>query len=589
MNIKLKYYYNIIDMSEEDENKRNRVCNECKKEFLFPYKLERHLKSKNACQKELNRMWFAKKHSMASKIILQEDEDSNIDLHKNIPNNPVNEVIVIDDRANDWVDQDENEGSNLFREELNVEDYLNNTIKPNYGSEIVCVKCHKSFKTKKTLYQHVKGNRCKYTDLQIVKEKREDACKNIIMSLMDKSLNEQDTSVLKQNFDIANKFIIELGNSNSMSINKCIEIHDSLMKLSEKLLTKQEDTNINNQEQNINNNRDVNVHNGNNIDNHVENNTTNNITNNNINNNINFNFQNSNTFVFNNVQLVCPFSYENISFLTKNEKKKIVSMNTSDAIIDLIIKVYDRVENQNFYKSNKSVNNISYVNDKCKISVKDKNQFLKQLFLNCLFLYLRVVYEYKSEYKNEITCEELLNIVTQYVEMKTIVEKDYKLSENTNSLYVKIKNFYEAQIENENIHVRDSVNKFKSAKMKDHDINAYFENIFETLTKKIKDLQLDLEPTIDDDTIISALGEIIELDLDDSQVKQTLQLNKFENTPYKQYYDQRFKEEQKLILNNPCLGNLVFLNQKIKDQNEFMNNVICAVDNLTKIQSIETA
>ena len=205
-----------------------------------------------------------------------------------------------------------------------------------------------------------------------------------------------------------------------------------------------------------------------------------------------------------------------------------------------------------------------------------------------MFLYLRVVYEYKSEYKNEITCEELLKIITQYVEMKTIVEKDYKLSENTNSLYVKIKNFYEAQIENENMNVRDSVSKFKSAKMKDHDINAYFENIFETLTKKINDLQLDLEPTIDDDTIISALGEIIELDLDDSQVKQTLQLNKFENTTYKQYYDQRFTEEQKLILNNPCLGNLVFLNQKIKDQNQFMNNIICAVDNLTKIQSSET-
>ena len=584
-------------MSEEDDNKRNRICNECKREFKFPYMLNIHYKRQNACQKEINRMWFNQKHSMASKRIPQGDEDSNIDLHKNIPNNPVNEVIVKDDRANDWVDQDENEGSNLFREELNVEDYLNNTIKPNYGSEIVCIKCHKSFKTKKTLYQHVKGNRCKYTDLQIVKEKREDACKNIIMSLMDKSIHEQDTSVLKQNFDIANKFIIELGNSNSISINKCIEIHDSLMKLSEKLLTKLQDSNldqnnqeqlVNNHEQTINNNRDVNVHNGNNIDNHVENNTTNNITNNITNNNFILNFQNSNAFVFNNVQLVCPFSYENISFLTKNEKKKIVNMNTSDAIIDLIIKVYDRVENQNFYKSNKSVNNISYVNDKCKISVKDKNQFLKQLFLNCLFLYLRVVYEYKSEYKNEITCEELLNIVTQYVEMKTIVEKDYKLSENTNSLYIKIKNFYESQIENENIHVRDSVNKFKSAKMQDHDINAYFENIFEILKKKINDLQLDLVPTIDDDSIISALGEIIELDLDDNHVKQTLQLNKFENTPYKQYYDKRFKDEQNIILNNPCLGNLVFLNQKIKDQNQFMTNIICAVDNLTKIESSDT-
>jgi hypothetical protein len=532
---------------------------------------------------------------MASKIILKVEEDLIGELNQNIPNNPVNDVIVTDDRVNDWVDQDENEGSNLFREELNVEEYLNNIIKPDCGNEIICVKCHKRFKTKKTLYQHVKGNRCKYTDLEIVKEKREDSCKNIIMSLMDKSLHEQDTSILKQNFDIANKFIIELGNSNSIGINKCIEIHDSLMKLSEKLLNKHKLLNenqngqeqvIHNHEQNINNNRDVNIHNGNNIDNHVENNTTN-ITNN-ITNNITLNFQNSNSFVFKDVQLICPFSYENISFLTKNEKKKIVNMNISDAITDLIIKVYDRVENQNFYKSNKSVNNISYVNDKCKISVKDKNQFLQQLFLNCLFLYLRVVYEYKSEYKNEITCEELLNIVTQYVEMKTIVEKDYKLSENTNSLYVKIKNFYESQIENENMNVRDSVTNFKSAKMKDHDINAYFENIFETLKKKINDLQLDLEPTIDDETIVTALGEIIELDLDDSQVKQTLQLTKFENTQYKQYYDNRFKDEQKLILNNPCLGNLVFLNQKLRDQNQFMNNIICAVDSLTKIESGET-
>ncbi len=248
-------------MSDIDDFKCDRVCNVCKKEFLYPYKLERHLKSKNGCQNNIKKAELSIRHSMALKMIPQEDESSYGELHQNVVNEPVIDMNIKDDRDNDWVDQDENEGLNLYREELNVEEYLNNTIKPNYTDEIVCLKCHKTFKTKKTLYQHVKGNRCKYMDLQIVKEKREDACKNIIMSLMDKSLHEQDTSILKQNFDIANKFIIELGNSNSIGINKCIEIHDSLMKLSEKLLNKHQLLNenqnvqeqvIHNHEQNIN-------------------------------------------------------------------------------------------------------------------------------------------------------------------------------------------------------------------------------------------------------------------------------------------------------------------------------------------------
>ena len=86
-----------------------------------------------------------------------------------------------------------------------------------------------------------------------------------------------------------------------------------------------------------------------------------------------------NNYVYKNVQMIFHFTKENITFLTKNEKKKIVTMNITDAIVDLMIKIYDKVENQNFFKPNKSIGDISYLNEKCKFSVCGEKEFIKKI------------------------------------------------------------------------------------------------------------------------------------------------------------------------------------------------------------------
>jgi translation initiation factor 2 alpha subunit (eIF-2alpha) len=202
-------------------------------------------------------------------------------------------------------------------------------------------------------------------------------------------------------------------------------------------------------------------------------------------------------------------------------------------------------------------------------------------------LYIRVVYEFKSEYKNEITCEELLNIVKQYVEMKFIVEKDHKLLENTSELYTRIKHFYETHIANYNSTSRDNTDKLKEAKMKDQEVNTYFENMFTKLTKHINELQLDLQPTISEKDIVEKLGAIMDLDLDDENVQMQLKLTHFENTNYKVYYDKRFTDEKKIILEKPSLGNLIFCNERIQENNDFMLSMIESINNLTKQSSEE--
>jgi hypothetical protein len=269
--------------------------------------------------------------------------------------------------------------------------------------------------------------------------------------------------------------------------------------------------------------------------------------------------------------MIFPFTKENIDFLTKNEKKKIVKMNITDAIIDLMIKIYDKVENKNFFKSNKSVNDISYLNEKCKFSVCGEKEFTKQLFLNCLYIYLRVVYEYKEKYKNEISFDELLNIVKQYFDLKNSINDINTVSEsveNTNYLHNKIKNFCKTYIENENIISRDTNIELRKSALDDKSVLTYFENMYKVTSAKIAELELDLQPDIDDEDFIKHLGEMIEYNIEDDNTKLELKTKRFEDSDIKKYYDDRNQAEINFVKQNPKLGSIKYLSERLENINK---------------------
>jgi hypothetical protein len=270
----------------------------------------------------------------------------------------------------------------------------------------------------------------------------------------------------------------------------------------------------------------------------------------------------NNIYIVNNVQVIMPFSYENISFLSKVEIEEILSIDTTDAVFMLMKKIYERHENQNFYKQNQNKKFISILNNKCKLESFEQDSFYKTLFLNGLYQYLRIIYEYKEQCKTNINLNNLMKITRQYVELKKNVSNLEKTKENI-ELHSRIENYINTHFGNYNDIARDNNNQLRNESYNDDAIMSYFEDMYNTTREKLEKIESELNPDIKDSDIIKSLGQCKDFDISDETLQIQLKTEKFCNSDIKKYYKQRIVLEKSLINKNPKLGNIFLLNQRI--------------------------
>ena len=204
--------------------------------------------------------------------------------------------------------------------------------------EIICKYCNKVFNQNKSLLRHLNELRCK------------------------KIPNEQ-AKILKDS--LQNKAILKRKEKEE----KCDIINNS---------TINNNNNINNTTNNTNNTNNTN-------------------TNNNINNNIN-----NGTIINNNLTVkINPLGQEDISFLTKEDKLKILSK-CYMGVPELIKKIHNKPENHNLFIHNIKEKIMCYLNDDNEIEYDNYNKICEKVIEDNIQRLDDIFNEYKQQMKNNI-------------------------------------------------------------------------------------------------------------------------------------------------------------------------------------------
>lgn len=523
------------------KNLKDRTCNTCKKVFKYPFRLDIHLQNKNGCK---------------PKAILNEAQADITE--DDIARNQAN-LREFDNRINtDFPDDDEqNPQPQQFQERIDINKYFKNIA---HSEGIVCDRCNKSFKYKQNLVRHIKLNRCNLDEIDYkLIEKQFDNVKDMI----DKMHAEQDPYVKKTMADAINLYFAKknIVVPNTLPINTIQQQQQQ----SQQPIQQQLQTNTLPQQlqvpiPQINGNNNVVIpapitQTSNTAPAVVINNITNNITNNNQ------------KYICNNIQMINPFTKEDISFLQQCDISELMKMEITDAIVDLVDKVYTRDENQNFYKPNKSFSDISFLNDQCKFSVCHEKQFLKKLYLNGLDLYLRVMYKYDElkHKKKEIIQAELLGIIKNYKELRKNNGESMQagVSENSIELYNKMKNFCSSMIENDNVTTRNNTMRLRKAYLIDKQVFEFFQSLCDNYETEVTKLTDAMTSTYKTEDIDSELGPMPNIDPTDAETAMILITQKFKDTPYKKQIDDRRKLEVEYFKKHQGFGNLFMLDDRL--------------------------
>ena len=212
----------------------------------------------------------------------------------------------------------------------------------NEQNKFSCKYCQKSFSTKNSLYRHINELRChSMPDDKILEIKRKS--KNKVIQTKKNQIVER----AHNNHNIFNNFFKENEESN---------VGTSV---------------INNIENLSNTNNINNITHYNNV-NHIENVNQINIK-------------------------INPFGKENISFLTKEDKLRILER-VYNGVPELIKTIHSHPENRNIFLPNVNKNVIAYLNDKNEIQYENKTDICQQLIDDNI----ERIDEFFNEFKNEI-------------------------------------------------------------------------------------------------------------------------------------------------------------------------------------------
>ena len=289
----------------------------------------------------------------------------------------------------------------------------------------------------------------------------------------------------------------------------------------------------------------------------------------NIQNNTIQNIQNTQNNVVNNNHLpniIYPFDYEDISFITDDEKLNIL---TSYNGVELALeKIYSKPENRNFFRQNSNKDNISILGKDMKVQIKNIKQFNEQILNKGVLLMERMFYTCK----NRLAFSDQLLIWNNIEKNRELLGYEYNL--------VNIMNMIET-------YFRDPISKDIFKKFSDKLCRE--ETYRKDKINVMKDLIIELERfnqdktnvTINDDFLrqeVWSQEEAKSKEADGDNIKNNLNLVRVEETPrFKFFIDMRKEEIEYFDMHGASIGNIIkyrsILLQRAKEEIDRINRL----------------
>ena len=279
------------------------------------------------------------------------------------------------------------------------------------------------------------------------------------------------------------------------------------------------------------------------------NNTINNITNNNntiINNNSN------NTINNTIIQHINPFGFEDVRTIPITEMKTILTSGT-EAGLQIIKTIYNKIENKNFYKPNISRSEIACLNEDFKLTIYKSKEFCDALFDRCITFLHHMLYLCKNEYSKN-------NIKYIYDNIEHI-----ETTMRTEIYDKKLQSIIETEFINNNINNKDRIKKFikdikDNTDIKDNSL-LQLKNT-STLTEdkskeyKISITNLELNNVFGDPKIILGLRK--------DEILLNVRISRFEESIFYNFWIDRIKNIKKYVMNNKksTIGDIVNLSKE---------------------------
>ena len=283
-------------------------------------------------------------------------------------------------------------------------------------------------------------------------------------------------------------------------------------------------------------------------------------SNNTINNIINNNNNNSNNTIINNntiIQLINPFGFEDVRTIPISEMKQILTSG-SEAGIEIIKTIYNKIENKNFYKPNISRPEIACLNIDLKLTIYKSREFCDALFDRCITFLHHMLYLCKNEYSRN-------NIKYIYDNIEHI--------ENTMRTEIyekKLQNIIETEFINNNINNKDRIKKFiKEIKDNVDTKNNLLLQIKNTTTLK-EDKNNEYKISITNNELNTIFGDPkIILGLRKEEIIINLRISRFEESIFYNFWIDRIKNIKKYVMNNKkaTIGDIANLS---KEENKIM-------------------
>ena len=398
-------------------------------------------------------------------------------------------------------------------------------------SDRTCPSCNIEFKFPSKLKRHFESSyHCKKTDEEI-SDYFKDTDDNIIKcDNCSKTFTRQSSYTRHQNTSSCRR------QENSTILNS---LTPDQIKIITNIIKQKPNTPNNNNT--INNNINNIINNNNNSNNTIINNNNNNIINNN------------NTII----QLINPFGFEDVRTIPISEMKTILTSG-SEAGIEIIKTIYNKIENKNFYKPNISRPEIACLNVDLKLTIYKSREFCDALFDRCITFLHHMLYLCKNEYSRN-------NIKYIYDNIEHI--------ENTMRTEIyekKLQNIIETEFINNNINNKDRIKKFiKEIKDNVDTKNNLLLQIKNTTTLK-EDKNNEYKISITNIELNTIFGDPkIILGLRKEEIILNLRISRFEESIFYNFWIDRIKNIKTYVMKNKkaTIGDIANLS---KEENKIM-------------------
>ena len=327
----------------------------------------------------------------------------------------------------------------------------------NYNNNLTCNKCKRIFTNKQNCVRHMKI--CIVEEQQITDEEY---------------IYNNDSTIAEMENDFLIIKAFQTTYKSSSASDKKKQLSGPYFNTYKKLINKYKPVLNSNKdsERQINNllqeeTSNATIINSTNNHNQTTNNNTNNShnqTTNNIDNSNNQTINNNNHITINNnnkINIVYPFGYENIYFLTDYEMVDILT--SKNCIIAAMEKIYSNGENQNFMKRNMNREQITVIDEKCKIKVMNDDVFKKKIIKNT-FSYLQMMFYHC---KNKLKIEHQIMLWQNLRLLDELIKENITMREEKN-MYIEIKQIMDTITNmvaenNENPEYREKFDEIKNS------------------------------------------------------------------------------------------------------------------------------